>query len=265
MAKGLSAAKARRLAQTLTGLRARPLDRAAMLAPAIVFSPHQDDETLGCGGTIVKKRRLGARVQMVYLTDGSGSPPNLPAGEVKALREREARAACQQLGIEPENVTFCGFVDGGLTEAKDRAIERVAEYLREHLAEQVYIPYRQDRDPGLDHVAAHEIVLSALREVGFKGAVYEYPIWYWRFWPQTRIPIRGQHGVWKTLPRSRPANLRALAEFNACVEIEDVLEDKRIALEEHRSQMAALNSIRSGAFRRWFFGKREVFYRHAVS
>ena len=269
MSRGLSPAQAQRLAQTLTGLRAKTLNRAAMQSPAIVFSPHQDDATLGCGGLILKKRRLGASVRIVFLTDGTTSPPNLPRHEVLALREQEGRAACRQLGVELENVTFFGFIDGQLTEAQDRAIERVMQYLRAHPAAHVYVPYRQDRDPGLDHIAANKIVLSALRQLGPERAagctVYEYPIWYWRFWPQTRIPVRGQQGVWKTQPHSRLTNLRALAGFNACVKIGDVLEAKRAALEQHRSQLEGLSRIQSGVFLEWFFGKREVFYRHNLS
>ena len=164
--KGLTPAQARRLATALTGLWARKLKPANMRASAIVFSPHQDDETLGCGGTILKKRRLGASVQIVYLSDGCTSPPSLPAHEVRTLRKQEAHAACRQLGVAPENVTFFGLPDGQLTEEKGHAIERVARYLHEHPAQQVYIPYHEDRDPCLDHVATNEIVQSALRRLG---------------------------------------------------------------------------------------------------
>jgi LmbE family N-acetylglucosaminyl deacetylase len=42
----------------------------------VVFSPHPDDETLGCGSTIIKKKRLGADVTIVFMTDGSKSHPH---------------------------------------------------------------------------------------------------------------------------------------------------------------------------------------------
>ncbi len=40
---------------------------------AMVFSPHQDDETLGCGGMIARKREQGIPVVVTFLTDGRGS------------------------------------------------------------------------------------------------------------------------------------------------------------------------------------------------
>ena len=36
----------------------------------IIFSPHPDDETLGCGGTIAKKVKEGYQVKIVFMTDG---------------------------------------------------------------------------------------------------------------------------------------------------------------------------------------------------
>src|SRR5689334_3255841 len=41
--------------------------------PALIISPHQDDEVLGCGGVIGLKREQGIPVQVVFITDGAGS------------------------------------------------------------------------------------------------------------------------------------------------------------------------------------------------
>lgn len=39
----------------------KPLSTKELAASAIIFSPHQDDETLGCGGTIIRKRQGGQK------------------------------------------------------------------------------------------------------------------------------------------------------------------------------------------------------------
>jgi LmbE family N-acetylglucosaminyl deacetylase len=265
MAAWLTYRRARRLANALTRLWARPLSDANMRAPAIVFSPHEDDETLACGGTILKKRRLGASVHVVFMTDGTTSPHNLSADQLVSLREKEARAACGTLGVAPDHVTFFRFQDGQLLESAEPARQRVAEFLDKHPADQVFVPYHQDRDPGLDHIATHQIVSSALQTLDRTPVLYEYPVWYWRFWPQIRTPVRGQLGAWNTEPNNLLARARDLTDFNASVAIDDVLDLKRAALEQHRSQLKGLNSIRSGGFMRWFFGQRELFYRHTVS
>jgi len=246
----------------LTGLWVKKLGESSLQAPAIVFTPHQDDETLGCGGTILKKRRLDASVHMVFMTDGTLWPPTIPGHELKRLREQEGRAACQQLGIGQENVTFLELVDGRLLENTSLAIERVTQVLVAHPVEQVFIPYYQDLDPALDHVATNQIVISALQRLGKRTTVYEYPVWYWRWWPRTRMPVRGCPGAWETQPRSMLLNFWSLTDFGAHVEIDDVLDDKQRALSQHRSQLEGLHKIQSGAFVDWFFGGREIFYQH---
>lgn len=265
MTRPITPTRTRRLAHTLTGLWTQKLDVSSMCVSATVFAPHQDDETLGCGGTLIKKRDLGASVEIVYLTDGRTSPPGMPVPQVRRLREREALAACQVLGIEQDHVTFMEFADGQLSEQIEPAIERVVQFLRDHPAEQIFIPYRQDHDPGLDHIAAYQIVWAALRQLDSPTVVFEYPVWYWRWWPQTRFPIRGQQGRWKTQPHSLLPNLRSLADFKAYVPIDDVIDRKRAALNQHRSQVNVLNSIQSGAFIQWFFGEQEIFKRTSLN
>ncbi len=77
---------------------------------AVVFSPHADDETLGCGGTLIKKRAAGATVKIAFMTDGRTSHGHLmPADRLIALRAQEAVAAAQVLGLAESDVCFLGF------------------------------------------------------------------------------------------------------------------------------------------------------------
>ena len=67
----------------------------------MVFSPHQDDETLGCGGTIALKREHGIPVTVVFLTDGGQGFVDLDAhsqGKIIQTRKQEAVTALEVLG-----------------------------------------------------------------------------------------------------------------------------------------------------------------------
>src|SRR5690349_14548383 len=46
--------------------------------PTVVIAPHQDDETLACGGVIARKRSEGLPVHVIFITDGSASHPGHP-------------------------------------------------------------------------------------------------------------------------------------------------------------------------------------------
>jgi LmbE family N-acetylglucosaminyl deacetylase len=81
----------------------------------IVFAPHQDDETLGCGGVIRKLINLGNAVLVVFLTDGSTSHARyLPSNELINLRRGEALNACEVLGVQDSFIQFLEFPDGQL-------------------------------------------------------------------------------------------------------------------------------------------------------
>ncbi|HEX8550984.1 MAG TPA: PIG-L family deacetylase [Abditibacteriaceae bacterium] len=93
-------------------------------ARILVVIPHCDDETLGTGGFIHAARRRGIAVRVVFTTNGDGSLSTQIAENARRLRrnsfldlaelrQREALAACAELGMEANDVCFLGFPDRG--------------------------------------------------------------------------------------------------------------------------------------------------------
>jgi len=92
----------------------------------LVVAPHCDDETLGAGGLIHQAVRAGARVRVVFLTNGDGFPLAVSRQYRKLRpsrrnyvrfaceRQAEALAALAELGVPRERVTFLGYPDRGL-------------------------------------------------------------------------------------------------------------------------------------------------------
>ena len=67
----------------------------------LVFVAHQDDETIGCGGTIAKWSSLGADIEVCYMTDGSTGVEQMTDGANIVLeRDTEAMIACKILGVK---------------------------------------------------------------------------------------------------------------------------------------------------------------------
>jgi LmbE family N-acetylglucosaminyl deacetylase len=81
---------------------------------ALVLSPHPDDESIGCGGTIGLMKAAGATVDVLFMTSGEAGHPEPPKAELaKALleqRKKEAASACGVLGVD--NIFFLGGRDG---------------------------------------------------------------------------------------------------------------------------------------------------------
>jgi LmbE family N-acetylglucosaminyl deacetylase len=251
----------------------RPVDLGAR---AMVFSPHFDDETLGCGGTIVKKKRAGADVRIVFMTDGSASHRHLmPGAELATIRSAEALAACRVLGVQQEHVTLLNFEDGGLRKAYEPAKARVIELLRDVEPNEIFVPYRKEQPS--DHLATTDIVLSAVREwrrgKPGKVTIFEYPVWFWYHWPWVSADTGTGRAYTGWASGALTGSLALIRELRSRIFVGDVLGIKHAALNEHRSQMVrllpnpqwfTLGDVGNGDFLACFFRDHELFRCYSI-
>lgn len=189
----------------------------------LIFSPHQDDETLGCGGLIALKRQQGAAVHVAFLTDGSrgcSEDSCLTPDQLAEVRKNESLAALRVLGLPASFLTFLGAPDGALSTLPSEREQELILTLEELLVAldpaEVYLPFRGDRHD--DHRATYRLVMSALRRSGRSPLILQYPIW------ALDRPWRSGLG-WPEL-----SNLRY-------VRIDATLPLKQTALAQYRSQL----------------------------
>ena len=236
---------------------------------AMVFAPHQDDETLGCGGTIMLKRRAGTPVSCVFMTDGSTSHRQyMQEDQLRSLRKSEAVNAAEVLGLEPEKVHYLNFPDGELKRFHGDAVAKVAALLDYYYPDEVYVPYRADGLP--DHESTYAVVREAVENASRPVKICEYPIWFWNQWPWVPLQIRWNRDAVHVLLRMLLAvfGLRLLKECRSGVFVGDMLERKRQALAQYGSQMKVLrpgtrwptlSDVSGGEFLKCFFQEYEVF------
>lgn len=151
---------------------------------AMIFSPHQDDETLGCGGVIALKCRSNVPMQVVFLTDGGKAEMgDRSAHEVVALRQREAELALSILGVSSAQIHFLQQPDGELQTLsptqQQAVVAQLTQLLQHYQPEEVYVPHRSDPHP--DHTATYRLVKQAIDEAHLTVDWFEYPIWlFWK-------------------------------------------------------------------------------------
>ncbi len=246
-------------------VRARELPADALMTPALVFSPHFDDETLGCGGTVLRKRAAGVPVSIVYMTDGRKSHANwMDEEELSKQRRAEGQKAAEALGV---NDVYClGFEETRLPEHREKAIARVAELLESHPDYQLFVPAR-DEGP-VDHGVTFEVVVAALGQLCVRPPILEYPIWAWNQWPWTPYDPAGKASWPKRTVRRARRVARFLGAYSWRVDVSEVLGRKRNALHQHASQVARpaghadwpiLADVEGGEFLACFFRSHEVF------
>lgn len=127
----------------------------------LVLSPHQDDETLGCGGAIAIHRQSGDPVKIVFLTDGAQADfrHEYVGQDYVGLREREARAAAEILGAS--DLEFWRLPDG-LLPSSGAPLARLIELLAAYRPGLVYAPSPLEFHP--DHRATAALVWTAVSQ-----------------------------------------------------------------------------------------------------
>ncbi len=207
---------------------AQPLDirDLQMMGRVMVIAPHQDDESLGCGGTIALLRQAGVPVHVLFITDGSLSHPNsstYPAPKLTELRESEAISALEVLNVAVEDITFLRRPDGHLPHAGQPGFEETAGLIQQALThfkpETLLLPWQ--RDPHPDHRATWQLVHYAMEQADTEYRVLEYLIWLWERAAEEDLPQPTEVDVWK-------------------VDISPVKTQKQQAIAAHASQTTGL-------------------------
>jgi LmbE family N-acetylglucosaminyl deacetylase len=199
----------------------------------LVLAPHMDDEIIGCGGTLRKHILAGSEIAVLYLTDGKRGDPTLNLKTlsksereiqekgVSAIRKEEAYRAAEIIGFN--NLTFLDHPDGALFAGRE-VIEGVKDVIRQTHPDLLYLPFLTDRHH--DHWQTNCIFIEAMRRLG-KG------------WDNLQCC---GYEVWSPIYP------------NCMVDIKEVIDVKRRALEQFKSQLQhtdyvngilGLNSYRS--------------------
>jgi LmbE family N-acetylglucosaminyl deacetylase/glycosyltransferase involved in cell wall biosynthesis len=139
----------------------------------LVFAPHADDESFGCGGLLALLAQSGVSVRVCILTDGAlGDPEQRIGGDPVAVRVAEATAAMACLGVNAP--LFWGLPDGRLAEIPDLT-ERVAALVSAEAADWIFFP--NGDDPHIDHVATARAAIAAGRAAGERTRFFAYEVW----------------------------------------------------------------------------------------
>ncbi len=192
----------------------------------VLFSPHPDDESLGCGGLLATLTDLGREVHVVFVTDGGMSHPNsvaYPRPARAAIRQEEARAACRILGVADDHVHFLGLPDGAVPDREAPEFPGIVEDLAGRLAgwgaTTMVVPFRRDLHP--DHRLVWAICRAAADACPADLRWVEYPVWMWEATDLDDLPREDELIAWR-------------------LEVGDQLPRKEAAVRAHASQLGGV-------------------------
>lgn len=186
----------------------------------LIFAPHRDDEIIGVGGTILKRKASGDHVTVCVVTAREGM--ELPESTKKLHEEmKQAHAFC---GVD----AYIGFPfwANGLEDIPRKDLNQAFfDAIVKAQPEEVYLPFWGDMQK--DHRIVTESAMVALREK------YDHPvrrIYAYETLSETGIGI----------PSVQEAFIPNVFE-----DITDYLEDKKTAFNMFKSQVHPFPDLRS--------------------
>lgn len=172
----------------------------------LVLSPHPDDESIGCGGTIAKHTFNGDFVSVIFLTSGEKGGHGFSEPETINIREKEAQQAAKILKIN--EVEFWKNSDGNFI-ADNSNKQRLLSKIMALNPTFIYCPHLNEKHP--DHVQTAQLAFEAIKELdGKKPVLLLYEIW------------------------------TPLEHFNHSEDISSFIETKKMAIRAHESQCNVL-------------------------
>ena len=155
-------------------------ERMSVLEPfvknerVLILAPHPDDESIACSGVIQQALAAGAKVKIVYLTNGDHNELafivyekriTLRQGEfihMGQVRRKEAIAAAQLLGLKESDLIFLGYPDFG-TFTIFNQYWQARKPFRDRLTRISRVPYPENFSPGAPYQG--ESILNDLEKI----------------------------------------------------------------------------------------------------
>ena len=188
----------------------------------LVIAPHPDDETLGCGGTLLKWKAAGAKVHWLIVTGIEGV-----AGFSSERVESRAREIEKVAGLfNFDSYHACNFPAAQLdTIAKGDIVGAIGQVIKSLEPDTVLVPYRNDVHS--DHAVVFDASVSATKTFRspFVRAIYAY-----------ETPSETDFGIRPDDPGFRP---------NLFISIEGYLDRKLAIMSEYEGEMGAFPFPRS--------------------
>lgn len=106
----------------------------------LVVAPHPDDELLGCGGTLLRRRQEGADIGWILVT--CISEEGGYSRERVVQRSQEIEHVRERLGVRPEHMYSLGFPTAELDLVPMKAlVEAIALAIADFQPTEVLLPF----------------------------------------------------------------------------------------------------------------------------
>jgi LmbE family N-acetylglucosaminyl deacetylase len=143
------------------------------LRSILVLAPHQDDDVIGAGGTLLIASAAGVKIDIAYVTDGASENPayvETPA-ESARVRDLEAQEVCARLGATMHRIG----ISNRAPAPKVEDVDRLAELVQKLDPQVIMAPWILDSPP--KHRLVNHLLWLAHHRCGLPDAeVWGYQV-----------------------------------------------------------------------------------------
>jgi LmbE family N-acetylglucosaminyl deacetylase len=126
----------------------------------LVIAPHQDDEAIGCGGTLIKNVKAGKHMEIVFCTHDT------------TKRMQEAQKAALIIGSKKNH--FMQFPIRSLSRNKD-FYNSLALVINKVEPDVVFMPFLFDKHD--DHRVITQAIIDIKEDINLNFIIYSYAVW----------------------------------------------------------------------------------------
>ncbi len=131
----------------------------------LVFAPHMDDESIGCGGILDMYQKREIELKIVFMTNYG----NKYSKRIASIRDREAKNAMYLLNAD----SCCYNLQDNQMKLTDDLINQVYQEINSYEPDIIFAPYMKDFHN--DHIVTGTAVTEALKFIG--GKIIYYEVW----------------------------------------------------------------------------------------
>ena len=126
----------------------------------LVVASHPDDEALGCGGTLYNLKKKGAKISVLFLSDGESSRKHPKISKLILERKKQAVGAAKILGIK--KIFFGNFPDNSMDSVPLlKIIQFIEKHIKKIKPDTIFTHFESDLN--VDHQITSKAVITACR------------------------------------------------------------------------------------------------------
>lgn len=139
-----------------------PLEEKLQAGKVLVIAPHQDDESIGCGGSLIKFVKDGGHLEIAFCTTGESE------------RMNETKKATQILGSKTNH--FFQFEIRSLYSNINKLADCLSDLLFYKIKPDIiFMPFMIDNHQ--DHVSVSKAFCKAYQKTKIDCLIYAYSVW----------------------------------------------------------------------------------------